>query len=59
MVECLHSALKTIAVRLLNVLVPRPTHGETEPVGPHIGLWTFVSGDKLIDTANCQECSNI
>ena len=58
--ECLHSALKIIAAWILHVLVPRPAGMEKQTQSANtVDWWIFVSGEKPIDAANCQESSNI
>ena len=56
--ECLHSALKMIAVWILNVLMPRPATREKQKQWANTAAWCiFVSAEKSIDAAHCLETS--
>ena len=57
MAGCSHSALKTIATWIVNVLVPRP--GTRNRNGGSAAGWIFGSGETSIAAANCQESSNL
>ena len=58
--ECSHSVLTTVAVSILNVLLLQPASMEKQKRWANTVAWCVcMSGDKSIDTADCQESSNI
>ena len=46
--ECLHSALKYIALWILNVLLPQPREAKTGGGDTTLAWWIFVNGKKSI-----------